>query len=370
MRAESKIVIAGGGTGGHVYVALAIADGLVELGVKKNKIVFFGSGRTIENELVPKQGYDLVKFPGRGLNKRELFQNLINIIALKFAVIKAILIFIKDRPKLVVGVGGYASVPAMIGASILRIDRVVHEQNSVMGRTNLIAQKLGAVVLTTFPETNGANSNSKQLGLPLNENVVKAIAIRSEIDFKNRNKKQVVVSGGSLGSVAINEVVVKMVSKYRNEIDFQIIHVCGKNNYESTKEYYSRENCFDKVALHSYRDDLLDLYASSDCVVARSGAGTCVELDALGVPCILIPLASAPGNHQYINGKYLKDRGLATLIEQSNLEEDVLFELLTKRLAETVEIEPNAFNLDSKSRISSYLIAQYNLLNVVAGKNR
>lgn len=369
MGSKAKIVIAGGGTGGHVYPALAIANGLVNRGVQKGQIIFFGSGRTIENELVPAHGYKLVTFPGRGLNRSETFRNLVNVANLSFAVLKALTIFIKSRPKIVIGVGGYASVPAIIAASILRINRVVHEQNSVVGRTNLIAQKLGAKLITTFPETVGAPKTSIRLGLPLSEGIDDAIESRRNMKINKRVTKRVVVTGGSLGSVALNEVVVKMVSKYKDDLDFEIVHICGKNNYQKTKELYEKADCFEKVALHSYRDDLSQLYALSDCVVSRAGAGTCVELEALGVPCVLVPLGSAPGNHQLKNSHFLQISGLAKILDQKNLNESILYELVKDRLIKADDIEPNVFNLESKSRISNYLISEYGLLNLTTGKN-
>lgn len=368
MRMKSKIVIAGGGTGGHTYVAIAIADGLVDLGFKKNEILFFGSKRTIENELVPKSGYELVTFPGHGLNRREILKNIVHSIGLLFALVKALAIFIARRPQLVVGVGGYASVPAITAASILRINRVVHEQNSVLGRTNTLAQKLGAKVITTFPETLGANKTSVNLGLPLNKKIVDAITTREKIDFKNNPKKQVIITGGSLGSVALNEVVVSMISKYSDNIKYKIIHISGKKNYKQTKDLYIKENILDYVELFAYRDDLLDIYALADCVVARSGAGTCAELDALGIGCVLIPLESAPGNHQYLNAKYLQNKELATLIVQQDLNEDILFDSINNMLDLADKHTPNVFNLDSKSRIATYLNDHYKLLNTKTGK--
>ena len=349
MGSKAKIVIAGGGTGGHVYPALAIANGLVNRGVQKGQIIFFGSGRTIENELVPAHGYKLVTFPGRGLNRSETFRNLVNVANLSFAVLKALTIFIKSRPKIVIGVGGYASVPAIIAASILRINRVVHEQNSVVGR--------------------GAPKTSIRLGLPLSEGIDDAIESRRNMKINKRVTKRVVVTGGSLGSVALNEVVVKMVSKYKDDLDFEIVHICGKNNYQKTKELYEKADCFEKVALHSYRDDLSQLYALSDCVVSRAGAGTCVELEALGIPCVLVPLGSAPGNHQLKNSHFLQISGLAKILDQKNLNESILYELVKDRLIKADDIEPNVFNLESKSRISNYLISEYGLLNLTTGKN-
>ena len=362
LKSKQKIVIAGGGTGGHVYVALAIAQGLLDKGMQKNQIVFFGSKRTIENELVPAKNYTLVTFPGRGLNRNELLKNLWNIVTLKVAILKALFILIKSRPKLVVGVGGYASVPALIAASILCINRVVHEQNSVVGRTNLLAQKLGAKVITSFPETFGSKSASVYLGLPLSDDMATAIKLHNEADFKNRNTKQVVVSGGSLGSVVLNAVLVQMVSKYRDLIDFRIVHICGKNNFSKTEQLYLEQNCLELVELDSYRNDLLNVYAKSDCVVSRSGAGTCFELDTLGIRCILVPLASAPRDHQMLNAKYLESRGVARIISQNELDEDVLYATISDLLKNPESIAPNEFNLESKSRISDYLISQYDLI--------
>ena len=180
MNSENKnVIIAGGGSGGHIFPALSIADALVKSGIDIDRISFFGSKYTLEKTIVPKSGYKIFLFPGRGVNKiksvKNLFKNIINTIGLVVAIFKSLFLMIKIKPVVVIGVGGFASFPAIISATILRKKIVIHEQNSVLGRINTIAQKLGATVITTFKNTEGINQNAINLGLPLRSEVIEKI---------------------------------------------------------------------------------------------------------------------------------------------------------------------------------------------------
>lgn len=353
---SSKIVIAGGGSGGHIYPALAIADGLVELGLVKDQIIFFGSKRAMEKDIVPAAGYKLVTLPGRGLNKNESLKNFINVFGILFACMKAFFLFLIDRPNIIVGVGGYASVPAIFAGTILWIPRVVHEQNAYLGRTNKLAERFGAKLATTFEQTGGTNSVGKVVGLPMSKDMETSVAERVSFLKSNQAKRAVVVSGGSLGSKALNDSTVSMMNDHRDEIDFQLIHICGTNNFDEVSKQYEKLGLSKNVALHSYRDDIDTIYARSNCVVARAGAGTCVELQTLALNCVLVPLPSAPNDHQRRNAKELVDTGHCLLLDQSELDGDSLFDSIAKVL-EFNSIEPfNTFHLEGRRRMAVYVL--------------
>ncbi len=358
----SRIIIAGGGSGGHIFPALAIAQGFVEEGFPATAITFFGSGRTLEKDIVPAHGYKLVTFPGRGLNRGDFFQNILNGVGLVIACIKAFFLLVRHRPSLVIGVGGYASLPALVAATLLGIKRVVHEQNAYVGRTNRIAQKMGAVMLTTFEATVGANNKSHHFGLPMLASIDDAIQEREKYMSAPHDRPTVLVAGGSLGSVVINETVVELVKKFGDDMDFDLVHICGKNHLDDVRTRYEKLGASNKVVLHSFRDDVMTLYARSSCVVSRAGAGTRVELETLGVDCILIPLPSAPGDHQRLNAAPLVKTGLCTIIDQNELTSTLLYEQITSTLKTRGQCQPNPYHRASRRRIADYLIESYGLV--------
>lgn len=355
---RSHVVIAGGGTGGHVFPALAIADGLVECGVPVDNITFFGSGRTLEKEVIPQAGYRLVTFTGRGLNKREFFRNILNVVAIKWACIKALTLFMRHRPVVVVGVGGYASVPALAAATLLGIKRVVHEQNAYLGRTNRLAQKMGATVITTFAETAGTSSRSLHMGLPMRVTIDEAIALRNKYRENSRGIPTVLIAGGSLGSQKINDTVVAMLQEHQSEINWNLIHICGDAHFETLTVLYKQKGLSDKVALYPFRKDIVNLYAQSDCVVSRAGAGTVVELATLGVKCLLIPLSSAPGDHQRRNAEHL-EKEQCVILDQSHVSAEILFAEITAQLNNVDITEPDLYHQRARLRIANYLVDNY-----------
>lgn len=160
---SKRIVIAGGGSGGHVYPALAIAQGLVEEGVDARDITFIGGRNSIEKTVIPQHGFVLTTIPGKGLNRSEYIKNIYHAFQLAYACIMLLVKFSRSRPLVIIGVGGYASMPALVAASILVIPRYVHEQNSYVGRTNRLACLLGAKMMTTWPETTGARKSRSML---------------------------------------------------------------------------------------------------------------------------------------------------------------------------------------------------------------
>lgn len=365
-KTKSRIVIAGGGTGGHLYPALAIAQGLIDKGLRPGEIVFFGSSHGIEKNIVPEHGYKYTELYGKGLNRGEYFKNIIHVIQLLSSCIKVLILFLYKRPDVVIGVGGYASSPAVIGASILFIPRIVHEQNSYLGRSNRLAQSLGATVLSTFENTEGLKGKYIRTGLPLRSDFKNEIKARNEY-LATRNEKTLVVSGGSLGSKIINQHVSDMVQKYKEQINFSIVHISGTNNYEEMKHFYKANNIDELVDLRPYENELIALYATSDCVVSRAGAGTCVELEILGTSSVLIPLPSAPGDHQRKNASYLVEAGACTLIDQDKLNPELLYEIVNKMMDVDNKPYPENFHLGARARIAEYIYSNFLLKS--DGKN-
>jgi UDP-N-acetylglucosamine--N-acetylmuramyl-(pentapeptide) pyrophosphoryl-undecaprenol N-acetylglucosamine transferase len=348
---RDKVVIAAGGTGGHVFPALAIADELVERGVAPKNIYFFGSRHSLEKKVVPGHGYRLICLPGKGLNRGEPIKNAVHICSLAFSCVLAFFLMVRIRPKVVIGTGGYGAVPAFFAATLLFRGRVVHEQNSVLTRTNKFACRLGAQLLTTFEETRGGEKATR-VGLPLANNVVDAIGLRKEF-ISHSHRPTITISGGSLGSRIINDAVMEMVKTH--DISFDLNHICGHKDFERCREAYGVTN--DNIHILELSNDVASLYGTSDVVVARAGAGTCIELETLGVPSIFIPLPSAPGNHQLLNAQAVARSTGGYVLEQKDLSADVLYQHISQVLttsANAGEVS-NSYHLDARNRIGDFL---------------
>lgn len=306
-------VIAGGGTGGHVYPGLALAEELVARGYRKDQIHWVGGTRGLEGRAVATAGFGIDLLPGRGLQRRLTPANVVantrTVTQTAAAFARARRLLARLRPVVVVGVGGYASLPAVVAARSLRIPVVVHEQNAAPGLANRIAVRLGATPAVSLP------------GTPLRGAVVTGNPVRAAVAAVVRRPVAepalVVVFGGSLGARTLNRVGLALYDAWRYRADVAVHHVSGHAGHEETAaglEAARRTGDAVGYRLVAYEDDMPGLYATAAVVVGRAGATTVAELAAAGVPSVLVPLPGAPGDHQTHNAMALVDAGAATLV--------------------------------------------------------
>ena len=362
MNSENKnVIIAGGGSGGHIFPALSIADALVKSGIDIDRISFFGSKYTLEKTIVPKSGYKIFLFPGRGVNKiksvKNLFKNIINTIGLVVAIFKSLFLMIKIKPVVVIGVGGFASFPAIISATILRKKIVIHEQNSVLGRINTIAQKLGATVITTFKNTEGINQNAINLGLPLRSEVIEKINNKNIEKDNSTNSSDILIFGGSLGARCINTAVIEMLQNHKIPKDWKITLFTGETNFENVYKAIGGKEL--DISISAFTNKLFELMLKSDVIVSRAGAGTCVEIEISNAQCILIPLQIAPGDHQSKNANSLILSGKGLILKESALNGETLFKAIEERITnnrDRGEINTNSIHLSANLNIAKNLI--------------
>jgi undecaprenyldiphospho-muramoylpentapeptide beta-N-acetylglucosaminyltransferase len=310
-------LLSGGGTGGHVYPALALADELVARGHARESIRFVGARRGIESTAVPAAGYAIDLLPGRGLRRvRTLEAAMQNAGAIgedTVAVARAFGLVRRWRPDVVVGVGGYASLPALIAGRALGIPAVVHEADAHPGLANRVAVRLGARAAVSLP------------GTPLPGAVVTGNPIRPAIAAVARTPATpplIGVVGGSLGARSINDAAVALSPRWRARRDVVIHHVTGVRDYE---------RCMSELAVARAPDDALDyrvvpyeehmedLYARATVMVCRSG-GMTAELAAVGMPAVLVPLPGAPGDHQTRNAEAFVRAGAAVMVADADLD--------------------------------------------------
>jgi UDP-N-acetylglucosamine--N-acetylmuramyl-(pentapeptide) pyrophosphoryl-undecaprenol N-acetylglucosamine transferase len=309
---EVAFVVAGGGTGGHVYPALALADALVARGYRRDTIRFLGARRGLEARAVPAAGYEIDLLPARGFQRgvtpRHLLDNVRMVGAMVVAVVEAVRIVRALRPRVVVGVGGYASVPGVLAARLLRIPVVVHEQNAVPGLANRLAVRLGARAAVSLPGTELAGA------------VVTGNPVRAGVAALERipdDPALLGVVGGSLGSARLNDAVLDLYDRWRARGDVAVHHVAGTRHYDQARHRLERlRRPHDALVyeLVPYEDHMDDVYGRAALAVCRAGAVTVAELAAAGLPSVLVPWPGAADDHQTGNARAMEAAGAAVLL--------------------------------------------------------
>jgi UDP-N-acetylglucosamine--N-acetylmuramyl-(pentapeptide) pyrophosphoryl-undecaprenol N-acetylglucosamine transferase len=321
-------LVTGGGTGGHVYPAVALAQELVHRGHPIESIRFVGAQRGLEADVVPAAGFSIELLPGRGLQRRLTLANVRAAWENVRAFARARRIVRRASPRVVVGVGGYASLPCMLAARLRRVPAVVHEQNAAPGLANRVAVRLGARAATSLP------------GTPLRGGVRTGNPIRPEIAAVRRSPldpPMVAVVGGSLGARRLNNAALGLYDRWRARTDVTVRHVCGPRNYDACAAALDAARRPDdrlEYELVRYEQHMDRLYAGASLAVSRAGAVTVAELAAAGVPAVLVPLPGAPGDHQTRNALTLVTAGAAVLLEDGGCDAARLDAVISELLAD------------------------------------
>jgi UDP-N-acetylglucosamine--N-acetylmuramyl-(pentapeptide) pyrophosphoryl-undecaprenol N-acetylglucosamine transferase len=322
---DKNILIMAGGTGGHVYPALAVADNLKEKGFH---LFWLGTSKGMEANIVPEHGYPLLKINVAGVRGNGVLRLLLTPFMLMIALFQAMMIMIKVRPIAVLGMGGFASGPGGIAAWLMRIPLLIHEQNAIAGLTNRLLAPFAVSVMAAFP---GAFKESEKLtitGNPVRSDIVNLPD--PEIRFANRDSKKlkILILGGSLGAKKLNEVIPEALFALASDYQYEIKHQCGERHIDVTKSIYKDHEINGEVM--PFISDMAEVYAWADIVVCRAGALTVAELAATGVGSILIPFPYAVDDHQTENAKYLSVEGAAILIQEAQINIEKLKELFIK----------------------------------------
>jgi UDP-N-acetylglucosamine--N-acetylmuramyl-(pentapeptide) pyrophosphoryl-undecaprenol N-acetylglucosamine transferase len=313
------ILIMAGGTGGHIYPGLAVADALRTQGWN---VVWLGAPNSMEAELVPKHGYPVawVNFTGvRG-------KGMLRLLTLPFTLLRALgqsaVAIFSHRPDVVLGMGGYITMPGGLMAAMLRRPLVIHEQNSIAGMSNKVLAKLAARVLSGFPDV---LKRTEWCGNPVRADIA-ALPEPKERYAARTGKLNVLVVGGSLGAQALNEAMPKALALMNEQDRPNVVHQTGKKNLETVQQLYKQAGA--KADIRPFLDDMATQYAHADVLICRAGALTIAELAAAGVASVLIPLPIAVDDHQTYNARFLSERGAAVLLPQKELSGEKLAQLL------------------------------------------
>ncbi|MGE5453584.1 MAG: undecaprenyldiphospho-muramoylpentapeptide beta-N-acetylglucosaminyltransferase [Methylocystaceae bacterium] len=315
-----RLLISGGGTGGHIYPALALAEGLKQA-IPDSEFLFVGAQGGLEEKIVPAAGYRLKTLNISGLDRRSPRKAIASVFKIPSALREARRLVKELKPDVVVGTGGYASFPVLYAASRQGIPTAIHEQNAYPGIVNRFLASRVDLVMLTFAEA-GDRLKAKRLvttGLPVREAVLKASEKRR--NHKNSRENQVftlLAFGGSLGAQVINQAVWELVSKLPE--DFRVIWVTGRATYNEWQEkLQSIPGLGGQVDIHPYLDDIEIAMAASSLALCRAGASTLAELTIMGLPALLIPYPHAAENHQEKNARALETAGGAHVIINAEL---------------------------------------------------
>jgi len=324
-----KIAIMAGGTGGHIFPGLAVANEFKNIGIE---VVWLGAIGGMEEELVKRQSIPIKLLPIKGLRGKG-FKGLIT---LPFKLIKASKqaanFFKQEKVNAVISMGGYVAGPGGLAAKFKGIPLLVHEQNSKFGMTNKYLSKWAKKVLTGF-DLNGLYK-SQWVGNPVRKEIENCT--KTTNDSSNVN---ILIIGGSLGANSLNTIIPQILFDEKQSKEISVIHQCGKNNSINTFENYKNINETD-VQVHEFIDDMCEAYAWADFVIARAGALTIAEINAVGLPAIFVPYPYAVDDHQTSNAKNIVDHYAGYIWQESqntNELKELIFEMINnKKLRETM----------------------------------
>ena len=346
MKKEYRIIVSGGGTGGHIFPALSIADA-IKSKHPDAKILFVGANNRMEMQRVPDAGYDIVGLPIAGFNRKNIFKNF----KVLWLILKSQLMakkIIKDfAPHAAVGVGGYASGPTLKMAASMNIPTLIQEQNSYAGVTNKILSKKARMICVAYDgmERFFPQEKIKMTGNPVRKSLIEMKTNRKEAIDKmglDADKKCVLIVGGSLGARSMNEAVLADIETVRENKNIQFIWQTGKLYFEEMKERCSAIGKPENLIITDFVSDMAAALGAADIVVSRAGAGSISEFALLGKAVILIPSPNVSEDHQTKNAMALVEKDAAIHIPDVKAKEELI-----KTAIETVLDEKRIAALES-----------------------
>lgn len=320
-----RVILTGGGTGGHIYPALAIAKGLLAHDAK-TEILYVGTRDGMEARLVPEAGINFAGISGKGLPRR-LSPDTLKVVGKSFkALWETKELLRKFHPDLVVGTGGYVSGPVVLTAALFNFPTLLHEQNALPGITNRILARFVRRVMVTFPESMprfGVKNKLELVGLPVRPEIGAVSREAGAKHFKLRTDRlTLLVTGGSRGARSINQAMIEVLAHLAQRPDIQVIWATGKATYMETVEGLKKRSiAWERPGwlILEYLKDMPEALACADLYIGRAGAASLAELMVAGVPGLLVPYPYASENHQEYNARALVQAGAARLIKDSEL---------------------------------------------------
>ena len=332
-----RLIVAGGGTGGHLFPGIAVATALL-LRIPASQVLFIGTSRLLDQQALTGLGFELAALGCGGVKGLRASAKLRSLLMMPGAVLAALRILRRFRPELVLGVGGYVTGPVLLAARILGIPIGIHEQNSIPGMANRLAGKLADRIFISLPcQPPFSPAKTVQTGNP----------VRSEILAAAGQEKQgvatptLLVLGGSQGAHRVNTLMMEAMEKIAGtQVSLHLIHQTGVADQGAVAQRYERLGVDAEVV--PFIRDMAGAYARADLVVSRAGATTLAELAVMGLPALLIPYPYAADNHQLTNGKYYAKNGGCLVFEEAGLTGEILARSISQHLHNREELHTMA----------------------------
>lgn len=321
-----RVIVVAGGTGGHIYPAVAIINKIKEKD-KKSKFLYIGTTDRMEKDIIPKLGINYVGIEMAGLNRKNIFSNFAVLNKFRLAIKQATEEIKKFKPDIVIGAGGYITAPVLYAAHRQNIPTLIHEQNSIPGVSNKFIGNFADKICVSLPKSLEMFPKNKVVytGNPRSEEIILASkTLKSELGFDQKMKLVVVVMG-SLGSVTMTKKIKELIPGFNNK-NYQVLVITGKNYYEDYKDLEVSET----VKIVPFRTDLINILKDADLIVSRAGASTIAEITAIGLPAILVPSPYVTNNHQYKNAKELEEAGACRIVTEEEFSKDKIIHEIDK----------------------------------------
>lgn len=320
-----KVILAGGGTGGHIFPAISIAEE-IERRSEKNKVLFVGTKTGLEKEIVPKNGFEIQFVNSKGIIGKGTLHKLRAIFSVLTSIISSFKILRNFKPDIVIGVGGYVSGPTVLAAYLNRIPSAICEQNFIPGFTNKVLSKFVKKIFISFDDGKKFFPQKKVVvtGNPVRTDLVDTIVFKSD---RKTDALGIFIMGGSQGAKKLNNVVPESLKKVGIK-NMLVVHQTGEKDKLFVKKKYKDLEI--KAEVKSFIDNIKEVYLKSDLVISRAGASTISELSIMGKPSILIPYPYATYNHQLFNAKFMEKQGASILIEEKELNSVTLAEKISQ----------------------------------------
>ncbi|MFO7839281.1 MAG: undecaprenyldiphospho-muramoylpentapeptide beta-N-acetylglucosaminyltransferase [Desulfosalsimonadaceae bacterium] len=304
-----RLIVAGGGTGGHLFPGIAVADA-IKRRLPKSRVLFVTTGRPIERRVLSRTDYETVEIAAAGFKGVGFKAKMLALIKVPAGFAASFGIFLRFKPDAVLGMGAYSAAPVILAAWAARIFRAVHEQNRIAGMTNRLLARFADRIYVSFPDTVTGKrcADTRFTGNPIRSDIGKEAA------GKDKQKFNVLIAGGSQGAHKINTAALAALPGLKSPETMRFIHQTGTADLEMVRQGY--EDAGIDALVEAFFDDMAACYAAADFIICRAGATSVAEVAAAGIPAVFIPYPYAADNHQYYNAKALEDEGAAEVIPQ------------------------------------------------------
>lgn len=320
---QRPVMIAAGGTGGHVYPGLAVARALMAQGIP---VIWMGTHKGLESRIIPAAGIEMAWLDVGGLRGKGVKTLLFAPVNLVRALWQSAQIMLRHRPAAVLGMGGFVAGPGGLVAALMGKPVVIHEQNAIAGLTNKLLSWVARRVLEGFPGTFSSSSKVMATGNPVRLDIAGLPAPLERLADRDDQPVHLLVVGGSLGAQALNQMLPQALALLGSSVPLLVRHQAGGKHIDEALKHYATSGVIAEVT--PYIEDMAEAYAWADLVICRAGALTVAELAATGVAAVLVPFPYAVDDHQTANAKYLADNGAALLVQQRDLTPEKLAAVL------------------------------------------